>query len=534
MNNISNTSVKVSFLVAAIAVIGFFAFAPMSWSDQSSVGGASTAYAFGTSGDGGCCSSGGSSSGGSSSGGGGGGGTPVVKPTPSCTLVASPAAVVSGGNVTLNWTTKNADTTSLSGFGTVPNNNSSRIDRNVTQNTTYTLTVKGNGKTVTCKDTVKIKQAPAPAPTCTLNVTPAKVNSGDDVSITWTTNNATAATLSGFGSVSLDGSETDSNVTQNKTYKLTATGNGKTVTCSKAVTVKQPPVNNAPSCSLTASPSRIDRGDDVELSWSTENARSASLSAGFGSVSLNGSRTDKDVTRDTTYTLTVIGTNGQKITCTDDVELRDDRNDEDPWCDLYVDNYDYSDYGSRRVVLHWESDNARDGYINNGIGDVSQNGSRTIYVSRDTTFKGTFTDRDGDEATCSVKVNIDGYVPPTSAPYVYLSAVPYTGLDLGPVGTALYWSFLVLWCLAAAYLVAVKRAHMSVYRWYKKAIFGEEVAPQHSEEASFAGFSQSDLAKLAGMLRGTATHADAAAHAATEADGTDPFILSQIHRGKRS
>src|SRR3989344_7218486 len=43
------------------------------------------------------------------------------------------------------------------------------------------------------------------------------------------------------------------------------------------------------------------------------------------------------------------------------------------------------------------------------------------------------------------------------APYVTLSAVPYTGLDLGPWGTAMYWGFLVLWCLIAAYLIAVKK-----------------------------------------------------------------------------
>lgn len=36
---------------------------------------------------------------------------------------------------------------------------------------------------------------------------------------------------------------------------------------------------------------------------------------------------------------------------------------------------------------------------------------------------------------------------------VYLSQIPYTGLDLGPVGTALYWLTLLLWSGAAAYLI---------------------------------------------------------------------------------
>jgi hypothetical protein len=41
--------------------------------------------------------------------------------------------------------------------------------------------------------------------------------------------------------------------------------------------------------------------------------------------------------------------------------------------------------------------------------------------------------------------------PPLSS--VYLSQIPYTGLDLGPVGTVVYWLMLVIWSLAAAYLI---------------------------------------------------------------------------------
>ena len=56
-----------------------------------------------------------------------------------------------------------------------------------------------------------------------------------------------------------------------------------------------------------------------------------------------------------------------------------------------------------------------------------------------------------------------------SAPYVSLSAVPYTGLDLGPVGTVFYWGFLILWCLAAAYLIVVKRVQNKILSWLTKS-----------------------------------------------------------------
>jgi len=42
---------------------------------------------------------------------------------------------------------------------------------------------------------------------------------------------------------------------------------------------------------------------------------------------------------------------------------------------------------------------------------------------------------------------------PFAAAYLYLSQIPYTGLDLGPIGTVVYWIALVGWSLALAYIV---------------------------------------------------------------------------------
>jgi hypothetical protein len=42
--------------------------------------------------------------------------------------------------------------------------------------------------------------------------------------------------------------------------------------------------------------------------------------------------------------------------------------------------------------------------------------------------------------------------------YVYLNQIPYTGLDLGPVGTVIYWLALILWSPCA-------RVPASSLRW---------------------------------------------------------------------
>lgn len=97
-----------------------------------------------------------------------------------------------------------------------------------------------------------------------------------------------------------------------------------------------------------------------------------------------------------------------------------------------------------------------------------------------------------------------------NTPYVTLAAVPYTGLELGPVGTALYWGFLVLWCLIAAYLIVVKKIQNKIAAW-------------------FTGSTASHTAPVA---QAPIARASYAAPAAVRLAGIDPFIQAQINRAK--
>jgi hypothetical protein len=100
-----------------------------------------------------------------------------------------------------------------------------------------------------------------------------------------------------------------------------------------------------------------------------------------------------------------------------------------------------------------------------------------------------------------------------TTPYITLSQAPYTGLDLGPMGEVLYWTFLVLWCLGAAYLIVVKRVQNKLVAFLNGFLFGS---------------SAKTVAHTA-----HATHAPAhtaAASAPLVEEGIDPFIQSQIKR----
>lgn len=100
-------------------------------------------------------------------------------------------------------------------------------------------------------------------------------------------------------------------------------------------------------------------------------------------------------------------------------------------------------------------------------------------------------------------------------PYISLSQVPYTGLELGFWGTILYWGFLVLWCLIAAYLIVVKKVQNRVLRSLNSFLFGDSVS--HTVAQKPVALPQSYSAPVVPQV-----------------DAIDPFIVSQINRTRRA
>jgi hypothetical protein len=132
--------------------------------------------------------------------------------------------------------------------------------------------------------------------------------------------------------------------------------------------------------------------------------------------------------------------------------------------------------------LTWDSTNVNQVRIDQGIGYVERDGSRRVSPGVGTyTYHGTFYGNNGNTISCSATLRVraqeqplvfNGFtldalpqVTPQPLTYVSLASLPYTGLDLGPWGTAVYWLMLILWSLAVAYVLlggvvpfALKRA----------------------------------------------------------------------------
>lgn len=314
------------------------------------------------------------------------------------------------------------------------------------------------------------KPPPPGTPECTLVADPTTIDAGGSSTLTWTTKNATTATINrGIGDVSpVSGGTVSVSPSEDTTYTLTATGPGGTVTCNTEVNVRVIPPT--PVCSLTADKGSIeDPDDEVTLSWTSSNADTLVFNQGIGDTTpVNGGTLVVSPDDTTTYTGTWTGSGGS-VDCSVTINV----DESDLACELTI--APNSIKKGESATLSWSSSNVETVSIDNGIGERDPSGSETITPS-DTgsyLYKGTFTSEDGEIVHCSsaltvegggggggggsrrVRVTFDSFEPEGEvlASYVYLSEVPYTGLDLGPLGTVFYWLMLALWSAAAAYLV---------------------------------------------------------------------------------
>ena len=107
------------------------------------------------------------------------------------------------------------------------------------------------------------------------------------------------------------------------------------------------------------------------------------------------------------------------------------------------------------AILNWNSMGPGNAWISDGIGFVAPVGSLAVRPNVSTNYVLTVNGPQGPR-TCNVFVNVTGS-------YVSLSQIPYTGFDLGTLGNAAYWTGLLSFALAAAYLVVYYQGGMGSF-----------------------------------------------------------------------
>lgn len=389
---------------------------------------------------------------------------PPPAEVPTCTLVAAPTSIEKGAESELSWTTTNATVFKIDHkVGKVDTVDQGKVKVSPTETTTYTGKAKGPGGEVECTTTVTVTDTPPPppdAPTCTLTADPLEWTHGH-INIFWTTKNADTFSIDhAIGIVTpTEAGSTAVSPKETTTYTGTATGHGKTVRCSVVITVgTPPPTPDAPTCTLADSSANdvLDYTGDGKL---TQEDSLYLLQVAVGSKSCPAGKT--------------CDLNG-------DNEVR---GGDDPFASdalMYLKYFGNIGLSGTHTLV-WSTTHGRSFVLDNGIADMIPvpAGSTKVSPTVTTTYTGTVTGPGG-TAKCSVTITVPpvtgctshcggggggGNNPPnillTSTPhtgevagaYIYLSQIPYTGLDLGPTGTIIYWIGLIVWSLALAYLV---------------------------------------------------------------------------------
>ncbi len=230
---------------------------------------------------------------------------------PAVSISAAPATVVPGGSSTLTWTSSNAISARIdNGIGTVPLSGSIQVTPAAT--TKYIIAVaNSSGQTSSANVTVTVSGGSTQVGITSFVATPSSVPIGipTPVTLSWTTINATSATINNnIGSVPLNGSLAI-NPTQTTTYILTAKGKGGSVTASATVTFRDP---MPPAVAFSANPVTIQPGGNSTLTWNVANAGSIYIDNGIGSVAASGSLVVSPSVN-TVYTLTASSVEGTTI-----------------------------------------------------------------------------------------------------------------------------------------------------------------------------------------------------------------------------
>jgi peptidoglycan-associated lipoprotein len=156
---------------------------------------------------------------------------------PTAKIKVSRNEIKAGDPVTVSWETKNAKNIELNG---------QKVEKigaqtfNPSDTTNYEIVAKRGKKEARERALVKVEAPKPPAPTVTLRADPDAIERGKKSTLKWTSENAKAVTIEGFGIVPASG-EREVSPAASTTYTLMATGDGGNASASTRVTVTDPP-----------------------------------------------------------------------------------------------------------------------------------------------------------------------------------------------------------------------------------------------------------------------------------------------------
>lgn len=273
-------------------------------------------------------------------------------------------------------------------------------------------------------------------------------NGGGTTNLSWSSENASSCTISGIGSVNTNGTQSRY-VGSTQSFTLTCNGtNGGSDSRTVTVQVETTQVNNFRIDSFTASPTYLSNPGNTNLSWSTTNASSCSIS-NEGTVNVNGSRSVY-VSSSRSLTLTCNGVNGGSDSRSVYITVDNNNNNNNP---VRIDSF----YASPSTVsnggyttLYWNTQNASSCTINGS--SVNINGSRSagpFYGSQNYTLTCYGVNGGSDSRTLFITTNGQGDAPTINTFNVVARSDNYVNIN---------WSSNADYCIAGGDWSGTKNA----------------------------------------------------------------------------
>lgn len=158
---------------------------------------------------------------------------------------------------------------------------------------------------------------------CKLGLDPQTIKKGEGTAIWWWSDAATSGNINnGIGSLNAITGYKWIFPTKTTTYTMTANGaDGATTTCEATIIVEGQTNQQQNVCGMGADPQVIKPGQGSALWWWTNNAASASINNGVGSVKTPSDFVWFHPKTTTTYTMTVVDKSGKKSSCQTTIEV---------------------------------------------------------------------------------------------------------------------------------------------------------------------------------------------------------------------
>lgn len=310
---------------------------------------------------------------------------------PSVTISANPTNLSYNGTSTISWSS--TDASSCNGSGGINGWSGTKAlygnfnTGAMTGTRTFSITCSNSTGSDNASVTVNVSNQQIINPSVTIYADDSDIDEDDSTTVRWTSNNANSCSASGgangwAGNKALSGSFFTGSLTSDKTFSITCTNAQGSDSAYVTINVDEDNGSSGNvSVDISANDTSIDEGDNVRITWDSDNADECETVDGTSewrrkNIGTSGSFTTEDLDNDETFKIECSNDDGD--TDTDSVTIRvsgDSNSGDRPNVDITADRTVIN--SGQITTIRWDVDDADDCYASGGTNGWSGSKNRS-------------------------------------------------------------------------------------------------------------------------------------------------------------